>query len=123
LPTTRELIDSVNTSAFPVTNLGLGAELWIGPYQNWVDDKPITVTSQNGAVGLFARTALDESDACATDSCKGDSDQVGNNSFDGTTKVISNPLDHQGRMVMRDFAAPTAKCATREPMAATTTAG
>jgi hypothetical protein len=44
------------------------------------------VTSQNGAVGLFARTVLDESDACATDSSKGDSDQISNNSFDGTHK-------------------------------------
>ncbi len=79
-------IRSINTSAFLVTNLGLGVELWIEPYQNWVDDKPINVTSLNGAVGLFARTVLDESDAGATDSSKGDSDQVSNNSFDGTHK-------------------------------------
>src|SRR6266481_3432625 len=39
------------------------------------------------------------------------------------TNVISRPLDHQERIVMRDFAAPTAKCARRETTAATMTAG
>ena len=39
------------------------------------------------------------------------------------TSVISRPLLHQERMVMRDLAAPTAKCAAREMMAATRIAG
>src|SRR5664279_6399353 len=39
------------------------------------------------------------------------------------TKVISRPLAHQERMVMRDLAAPTAKWAMSEMMAAQMTAG
>jgi hypothetical protein len=38
-------------------------------------------------------------------------------------QVISNPLAHHGRMVMRDFEAPTTKCATSETIAAAMTAG
>src|SRR5664279_4946770 len=38
------------------------------------------------------------------------------------TKVISRPLAHQERMVMRDFAAPTAKWAMSEMIAAQMTA-
>ena len=38
-------------------------------------------------------------------------------------QVISNPLDHQDRIVMSDFAAPTAKCARSETKAARITAG
>jgi hypothetical protein len=47
----------VDTSAFLVTNLGLGVELWIGPYQDWVDDTPITVTYQNGQYAEDRRAA------------------------------------------------------------------
>src|ERR1700691_4668258 len=39
------------------------------------------------------------------------------------TTVISRPEDHQERTVMRDLAAPTAKCAASETMAAAMTAG
>src|SRR5260370_41598015 len=38
-------------------------------------------------------------------------------------QVISNPLLHHDRIVIRDFAAPTAKCAASETIAATITAG
>src|ERR1700691_3414019 len=39
------------------------------------------------------------------------------------TTVISRPEAHQDRTVMRDLAAPTAKCAASETMAAAMTAG
>ena len=39
------------------------------------------------------------------------------------TRVISRPLDHQERMVISDLAAPTAKCAASEMIAATMIAG
>ena len=39
------------------------------------------------------------------------------------TIVISRPLDHQLRTVMRLFAAPTAKCANKLTIAAATMAG
>jgi hypothetical protein len=39
------------------------------------------------------------------------------------TKVISSPLAHHERIVIRDLAAPTAKWANRETTAATITAG
>src|SRR5271154_1144069 len=52
-----------------------------------------------------------------------DAHDVGDDSFEGTDEGLSRPLLHQERMVMSDLAAPTAKWAISEMMAATIIAG